>query len=480
MGIRLKLITLLLLFGFIVLGTLLWSNQLVLHKTILHYVDQRDHQRLERLQTNLKIYLNDQSISAIKQLEKQTWSRLLRYSHRIDFSENPSFLEKVIKKRDSKRKRTFPADEFESRVSLMNNKGEVIYGNSLEPSITWLPIHVNNKVIALVGYHPLQEIIEQTDIEFSQNQFKLLSIGAVFITLLALLILWPLAQHLLSPIRQINQSMRQLTSGDFTHRLKVNRKDEFGELQSAVNQLAKTLQASQKSRNQWIADISHELRTPLTVLNGSIEAMRDGVRPINAENIETLHEEVDLLQRLIEDLYQLSLSDVGALQYTMQLLDISQLFLQTAAQFENKAKLKGLQFQLAKIEKRAFISGDKARLQQMFINLMQNAVDYTDAHQADGSAGIIQFSLSKQTNTWLICIEDSAPAVSENDLLHLKERFYRAEASRNRRTGGTGLGLAMVTQVIDAHNGEFAIEHSELGGLKVCVELPISTNQSTK
>ena len=478
MGIRFKLITLLLLFGFMVLGTLIWSNQFVLHKTMLHYVDQRDHQRLERLQGNLEIYLDSQLITDISELNEVSWSRLLRYSHRLDFTQNSGLFESIIKKIDKPRRRNFPPDEFENRVSLVTSKGKVLFGNTVEPSITWLPIKINNKVVALVGYHPLQELIEKTDIEFSQNQFKLLSLGALFVTVLALLILWPLAQHLLAPIRQINQSMRYLTSGDFKHRLNVNRKDEFGELQSAVNHLAKTLQASQQSRNQWIADISHELRTPLTVLNGSIEAMRDGIRPINIDNINNLHQEVALLQRLIEDLYQLSLSDVGALQYTMNPTDISQLFMQTAAQFEAKAKSKGLKFQLSKIEKRAFIAGDKVRLQQMFINLMQNAIDYTDVQQENGNTGLIQFSLTKQDNNWLICIEDSAPAVSKQDLLHIQERFYRAETSRNRRTGGTGLGLAMVTQVVTAHDGNLTIKLSSLGGLKVCIHFPIKPIQA--
>lgn len=472
MGIRLKLITLLLLFGFIVLGALIWSNQFVLHKTMLHYVDQRDQQRLERLQGNLQIYLETRQINDIKRLNEDIWARHLRYSHRLDFQENTTLFENMLKKIEKPRKRRFPADEFENRVSLMSTAGYVVFGHSLEPSITWLPIMVNNKVVALVGYHPLQELTEQTDIEFSQNQNKLLSLGAIFITLLALMILWPLAHHLLSPIQQINRAMQQLTSGDFSHRLKVNRKDEFGELQAATNHLAKTLQASQSSRNQWIADISHELRTPLTVLNGSIEAMRDGVRPLNEQNLAHLHDEVALLQRLIEDLYQLSLSDVGALQYQLEKTDISHVLMQAAAQFEAKAKHKGIKLQLSKLEKNAWVHADKMRLQQMLNNLFKNAIDYTDAEQADGSTGVIQLALSLQGEAWQIIIEDSAPGVSETDLTHLQERFFRAEASRNRRTGGTGLGLAIVSQVVQAHNGSLSITPSKLGGLKVTVTLP--------
>ncbi len=480
MGIRLKLITLLLLFGFIVLGALLWSNQFVLHKTMLHYVDQRDQQRLERLQSNLEVYLTAQDIQSIEQIPENTWLRLLRFSHRIDLRENPIPLKFIIKKEPKKRKGPFPSDEFESRTSLMNAQGKILFGTKLEETNLRLPIKLNGKIVGQIGYHPLKELIEQTDIEFAQNQFKLLSLGAIFVTVLTLLLLWPMANHLLAPIRQLTEAMRDLTSGNFQHRLRVNRKDEFGELQRDVNHLAKTLEASQQSRNQWIADISHELRTPLTVLNGSIEAMRDGIRPMNAAALDSLHQEVALLQRLIEDLYQLSLSDLGALQYSMQSLDISSLIRKTAAQFEDKARQKGLNLQITKFENRARIQGDSERLQQMLNNLLQNAIDYTDAEQADGSQGTIQLSLSKQTDSWMLCIEDSSPAVTEQELEHLKERFFRAEASRNRRTGGTGLGLAMVSQVVDAHEGRFNIELSALGGLKVTIELPHDEQNQAK
>ena len=472
MGIRVKLITLLMLFGFIVLGALLWSNQFVLHKTMLHYIDQRDQQRLERLQSNIDFYLQHEPVDSLDAFPEVMWLRLLRLSHRVDLQENPIPLEYVIRKETKKRKRSFPSDEFENRVTLMSNNGNIKFGSALEKTNIRLPISQNNQIIGQIGYHPLTELIEQTDIEFSNNQFTLLSLGALFITLFAMLIIWPLANHVIAPIRQITQSMRNLTSGNFSHRLKVTRKDEFGALQRDVNHLAKTLEASQLSRNQWIADISHELRTPLTVLNGSIEAMRDGVRPLSQENLMQLHQEVGLLHRLIEDLYQLSLSDVGALQYSMQRLDLSKLFRQSAAQFENKAQQKGLHLHIKKFENHAWVQGDNERLQQMLNNLLQNAIDYTDAQQKDGSQGKIALQLSKHNEYWLLSIEDTSPAVSEEELTHLKERFYRAEASRNRRTGGTGLGLAMVSQVVEAHEGIFKIELSNLGGLKTSIFIP--------
>lgn len=495
MGIRLKLVSLLLLFGFIILGAMLWSNQYVMHKTMLQYVDQRDQQRLERLQNNLEFYLERQQISDINAVPERIWSRLLRFSHRVDLKENPIPLKFILRERnkkretddhddddehddnskserEKKRKRLFGKDEFESRVTLTNAQGKLIFGTSLEESNMRLPISLNGQTVAMIGYHPLQKLIEQADIEFAESQSKLLSLGALFITLLALLLIWPLANHLLAPIKQLTKAMHKLTFAEFNHRLNVSRKDEFGQLQRDFNHLAKTLEASQNSRNQWIADISHELRTPLTVLNGSIEAMRDGIRPMNTTNLESLHQEVELLSRVIEDLYQLSLSDVGALQYAMTTLDLSQLLQQTSSQFSNKIEQKGLQLTLKDLPQNASIHGDSVRLQQLLNNLLQNAIDYTDASDSHGNQGQILVSLLEQSDNWVLCIEDSAPSVSADELELLKQRFYRAEASRNRRTGGTGLGLAMVNQVALGHNGYFTIELSNLGGIKSCITLP--------
>jgi len=471
MGIRVKLVAFLLLFGFVILGMLLWSNQFVLHKTILHYVDQRDQQRLERVKNNFEVYLQYEPIVHVTDISEDMWLRLLRFSHRVDLVQVPTMIPLVIK-RDARR-RPPPLDKFEARVSLLDREGRLVYGPNLEKHALRLPILENGVQVAQIGYQPLQELTDRADIEFSQSQFKMLSLGAVLITLLALILLWPLANHFLTPIRQLTQAMHRLSGGDLSKRLTVKRQDELGELQRDFNHLATTLEAAQQSRNQWIADISHELRTPLTILNGSIEAMCDGVRPISKPNLESLQQEVAVLQRLIEDLYQLSLSDVGALQYAMQPLNVSELLQQTVAQFLPKAQRKSLQL-LCQVEfKQAWVFGDENRLSQLLNNLLTNALDYTDAIQHNGEMGVVKVTLSKRPNVWQLLFEDFAPSVTQEELSHLSERFFRTDTSRNRRSGGAGLGLAMVQQIVKAHQGTIEFELSELGGLKVVVCLPM-------
>lgn len=478
MGIRLKLVVFLLLFGFIILGTLIWSNQFVLHTTTLHYVDQRDQQRLERVKNNLEAYLKYEPVVEARNISKRTWLRLLRFSHRFDLVQIPNMIPSVMQPDAHRRPPPPPVDEFEMRVSLLDVQGQLIYGRPhIKKYSKYLPIIENGKQVAQVGYVSPQELTERADIEFSQSQFKMLSVGALLITLLALIILWPLANHFLIPIQQLTNAMRRLSSGDLSERLEVKRQDELGQLQRDFNQLAATLEAAQKSRNQWIADISHELRTPLTVLNGSIEAMCDEVRPINKQNLQGLQHEVAVLQRLIEDLYQLSLSDVGALQYKMQTVDLSGLVKQSIQQFSAKAESKSLQISCDDIIDQAWVFGDANRLSQLLSNLLKNALDYTDSIGPDEQPGLVKITLKQQEQTFQLIIEDSSPGVNAEDLSHLSERFFRTEKSRNRRNGGAGLGLAMVHQIVNAHQGSLQFDISELGGIKVAVNFPMESEK---
>jgi len=470
MGIRTKVILFLLGFGFVILATLLWSNQFVLHKTMLHYVDQRDQQRLERLQTNFQIFLQYEPFSKAIEVPEPQWRKILHLSHRIDLKQMPSMIPLVLRE---PRRRSPPPDEFERRVSLLTPEGQVVYGPQIDKACHKLPVYLGDQPIALIAYAPLQELIQQADIEYAQSQLRVLTIGAILITGLALILLWPLANHFLTPIRQLNKAMHRLASGDLTGRLNVQRKDEFGTLQRDFNYLAKTLEAAQQSRNQWVADISHELRTPLTVLNGSIEAMSDGIRPMNAENLQKLKQEVSVLQRLIEDLYHLSLSDVGALQYSMEKLDWNGLIAQVVTSMQDKARHKGLKIQ-TNIASNAWVFGDRNRLNQMLSNLLKNSMDYTDSLQQNGMPGVIEVKLmeNSEESEWVLEINDSAPSVDEAELQNLTQRFYRTEPSRNRRTGGAGLGLAMVSQIVQAHSGSMHLSQSRLGGLSVKIQFP--------
>ncbi|MBN2647643.1 MAG: HAMP domain-containing protein [Thiotrichales bacterium] len=471
MGLRIKLIGFLLLFGLVILSGFLWANQYVLQQTILHYVDQRDQQRLERLKNNFESYLQSEGLHSLNELDEMRWRRLLLLSHRVDLSQNPERLLGMIN-RESKR-RLPDLDEFEQRVGLSDAQGQRLYGPEIDQASLHLPLYAEQQLLGHLSFQPQQSLTEQADIEFARSQFMLLVLGAFLITVLILLVLWPLANHLLLPIRQLNQSLHQLAGGKYQTRIAVNRQDEFGALQRNFNHLAATLEAALASRNQWVADISHELRTPLTILKGSLDALQDGIRPLNAQALDTLQQEVELLQRLIEDLYQLSLSDVGALQYQMAPLDFAALLQSCLNNFQTKAEKKGLRLALCTPlpPGGAWIEGDAKRLSQLLGNLLNNAIAYTDPQPTEPVAEI-QVRLEAQGKVWRLSIEDCPPGVSASELAQLGERFFRTDPSRNRRSGGAGLGLAMVRKIVQAHQGQWQIGASILGGLSVQIHLP--------
>ncbi len=479
MGIRVKLIGFLLLFGFGILGALIWTNQYLLHKTLVAYVDGRDQQRLERLKANIEVYLTHfvgAQQAPLRGLSPTTWAQLVHLSNRFDLRQTPPafmpflFAREFILQGPQK-------DPFFERVSLSQLRGPMVYGTSSAKTSIRMTVLWQGQPLAELRYHPLEELIEKADIEFAQTQTQLMALGSVLIVLLGLILLWPLAQHFLHPMRQLTQAMRRVASGDLTQRLHVERQDELGQLQRDFNHLAQSLESAQLSRNQWIADISHELRTPLTVMRGSLEALVDGVRPMTTDNLAPLSHEVALLSRLIEDLYQLSLSDVGALQYQMKPLCLSELVTLSLAQHRDKREAKGLSLLtegLNNPESEAWIVGDRARLLQLLSNLLNNALDYTDAYRPDGQPGVVSVALQSSEGKVRLVIEDSAPGVSDEELPRLSERFYRTDPSRNRRTGGAGLGLSMVSQIALAHQASFALSSSPLGGLRVTLTFAIS------
>jgi len=149
------------------------------------------------------------------------------------------------------------------------------------------------------------------------------------------------------------------------------------------------------------------------------------------------------------------------------------LIAQVVTSMQDKARHKGLKIQ-TNIASNAWVFGDRNRLNQMLSNLLKNSMDYTDSLQQNGMPGVIEVKLmeNSEESEWVLEINDSAPSVDEAELQNLTQRFYRTEPSRNRRTGGAGLGLAMVSQIVQAHSGSMHLSQSRLGGLSVKIQFP--------
>lgn len=291
-------------------------------------------------------------------------------------------------------------------------------------------------------------------------------VGGGALLLAAAVALWA-SRRLLNPVRQVARATHRLAAGDYSTRVPERAPDdEIGRLAHDFNHLALTLQRNEVMRREFMADVSHELRTPLGVLHGEIEALEDGVRPLDASALQALKGEVLTLHKLVDDLYELSLADVGALSYRKAELDLREIIDETAGAFGERLRSSGLALQLDLPAGPLPAFGDARRLRQLFVNLFENSCRYTDA------GGALRLQARREGPRNLIDLHDSAPGVRQEQLPRLFERFFRGEASRCRASGGAGLGLSICQRIVLAHEGLIEARPSPLGGLWLHVELP--------
>lgn len=357
---------------------------------------------------------------------------------------------------------------FDQRIYLLDsNKNVLIKNAEVTVGNTMTPLLYQGGVVGYLGLSTRQIISDAPQQRFLREQKFALGLTAGVVVLLASALSLLLARRLVKPIQELIHATHQLAAGSFAVRVSATSHDELGLLARDFNALALTLEQGELTRRQWVADISHELRTPLSILRGEIEALQDGIRQPTTEKINSLHSEVMHLVRLVDDLYQLSLSDVGALTYRKSEFDLVSVLHETVMSFRTDFVSKNISLEL-NIPENGGVSffGDSERLHQLFSNLLDNSLKYTD------SGGRLQVVLREDNSNVTIDFSDSAPNVPEAELDRLFERLYRVESSRNRLTGGAGLGLAICRNIVTAHNGSITAQASPMSGLWIRIVLP--------
>jgi two-component system sensor histidine kinase BaeS len=232
-----------------------------------------------------------------------------------------------------------------------------------------------------------------------------------------------------------------------------------------VNQLAENLERNRSARHRWMADIAHELRTPVAILKGEIEALADGVRKPDKQVLTSLVEEVDQLACLVDDLQTLALADAGALDLRREPLDLCGLIQQVATAFRERLAERGITLELD-LPQGVTAVGDARRLRQLMHNLLENCARYADPE------GWVRIGVSATPTGVSLSVEDSGPGVSDTRLERLFDRFYRGDESRSRAGGGSGLGLSICRNIVEAHGGRIRAARGDSGGLAVYIELP--------
>ncbi|WHP29911.1 two-component system sensor histidine kinase BaeS [Trabulsiella odontotermitis] len=361
-----------------------------------------------------------------------------------------------------------PPHGWRTQFWVVDQDAHVLVGPRapVPPDGTRRAIVVNGAEVGAVIASPVERLTRNTDINFDRQQKRTSWLIVALSTLLAALATFPLARGLLAPVKRLVEGTHQLAAGNFSTRVTATGADELGKLAQDFNQLASTLERNQQMRRDFMADISHELRTPLAVLRGELEAIQDGVRQFTPESVASLQAEVATLTKLVEDLHQLSMSDEGALAYQKATVDVVTLLEMAAGAFRERFASRGLSIAFS-LPETITVFGDRDRLMQLFNNLLENSLRYTD------SGGKLLISAVTENHTVTIDFADSAPGVTDEQLNLLCERFYRTEGSRNRASGGSGLGLAICMNIVEAHGGTLNATHSPFGGVSIKVELPL-------
>ena len=461
-GITSKLFFAILTTSVIVALAMLVAVRYSFHQGFLGYLNEQEAQRIESVLPKLSDAYREHGDWEFLRHKPRLWFSLIRPEGDLHHTH-----------KEGEKPPPMPDSELTGlimRFSLLDEKKQLVIGNPQPVHETLLkPIEVDGQTVGWVALVPFQQVTTGAALRFHQQQLKSGWIIGGITILLAAIVAWLLARMFLAPLKRLTTSTHRLATGDYATRVPVSSGDELGHLAEDFNRLAITLENNEKLRRNFMADISHELRTPLSVLKGELEAVEDGIRPMSLVTIQSLQAEVSTLGKLIDDLYQLSLSDVGALAYRKSRVDVLEVLLQTVAAFEDRFADKAIRIALHfDTTQAAECDADPLRLQQMFGNLLENAARYTDA------GGRLEIGCLHEGNIVRLDFQDTAPGVAPDKLPHLFERFYRADHSRSRATGGSGLGLAISRNIAEAHQGSMSAQASPLGGLWISVALPLA------
>ncbi len=277
------------------------------------------------------------------------------------------------------------------------------------------------------------------------------------------------SRRIVEPIRAMMRASREIAAGRFDRRVIVPSEDELGELAHSFNQMAEALENTEQRRLNLIADVAHELRTPLTNLRTMLEALTDGVLPPEPATFQTMNHEVLRLQRLVQDLQELSRAEAGEMSMFPEEVEPAQLISHVVDRLAIQFQDKGVALNVTIEPDLPEIVVDPARITQVLVNILGNALQYTP------EGGQVWLSVRRTKEAIQFEVRDTGLGIPAEDLPHIFERFYRVDKSRARSSGGSGIGLTICKHIVEAHGGQIWAESEGLGrGSTFGFSLPIT------
>ncbi len=350
------------------------------------------------------------------------------------------------------------------------DSGEAFTGDAARSQT--IPIERNGRLLGQVTLVPGEStgtIREPAISRLASGVNRALLLTGLAAGVVGVLLVWLMSRRVLSPVRTLGTAAQKLGQGDLAQRVPTSVPGELGQLANTFNIMASNLQEAEKRRRNLVADVAHELRTPLSNIQGYLEAVKDGLLQPNSATIDIIHQQVLHLVSLVEDLRVLALAESGSLRLDYQSVAPGELLEQTAEAFRARAGTKGVELVLDLPRQLPRVEMDRTRMTQVVGNLLENAI----LHSPEGSVVTIS-ARAPDTETLRLAVADQGRGIEPEELPQIFDRFYRVDPSRARATGGSGLGLTIAKQLVEAHQGTIGVE-SKLGkGSCFYVELPLS------
>ena len=460
---------------FLALIVVMIISRVSLQRGFENYLEQWESAQLASLVPELEDLYRERGGWQLLRDNPRAWQRLLRLSRPVPPGQAPqpgarpppSPDEPTV--RGGRGLRGLERMRLAERLYLLDAERKPVagrFGARENPARALQPIEVDGTIVGWAGFSPVGRILPPEAHRFLIGQQRVLLTSLLVGLLLAAALGFLLARHLSRPVTALAATLRKLSAGDFDARAAVTTADEIGILAGQVNELAATLERNRSARRRWMADIAHELRTPLAVLKGEIEALEDGIRQPDARSAASLREEVEQLSSLIEDLRTLALADAGALSIRKQRLDFSALVSGIAEAYRERMAQRAISLE-THIQDGVMLRADPQRMRQLLQNLLENSSRYVQ------QGGHAELRLVQGEGQAELLLRDDGPGLAAEELAQVFERFYRAEGSRSRAGGGSGLGLSICRNIVEAHGGSIRAASSATGGLEMTVRLPL-------
>ncbi len=315
-----------------------------------------------------------------------------------------------------------------------------------------------------------QNSMSQLYVDFRASFNEALMYAALTATIAALALSFLFSKSVVAPVLAMSHATQRIADGRYDERLQVVGADELSQLAMRFNQMAERLDQVESMRRRLIGDVSHELRTPLTAIKGSMEGLMDGILPANDETFQQIHAEADRLNRLVDDLQELSRVEARAYQLDIRPVNILSLVQTVTKRLAPQAESKRIFLDLDLTPGLPPVLADEDRAIQVLINLTGNALQYTPEN------GNVTITAKRHNSEVQISVRDTGVGIPSEHLSHIFDRFYRVDKSRSRQAGGgSGIGLTIARALVEAHGGRIWVESAGEGrGSTFIFTLPIA------